>query len=133
MKEIDRQYEMNNNADLDNGIYHKLAALNKEEPKSTSLEQEDERFAKLESLINQEDLRDLQNAPSRQPCSAVLPSLSLDQEDTLQLDPKLIDKITQKYGFSREYIVRCLNNNELNYATTAYYLLALGDKVMGLK
>jgi hypothetical protein len=133
VKEIDRQYEMNNNADLDNGIYHKLAAFNKEEPKSPSLGQEDERFAKLESLINQEDLRDLQNAPSRQPCSAALPSLSLDQEDTLQLDPKLIDKVTQKYGFSREYIVRCLNNNELNYATTAYYLLALGDKVMGLK
>ena len=24
MKEIDRQYEANNNADLDNGVYHKF-------------------------------------------------------------------------------------------------------------
>jgi serine/threonine protein kinase len=51
VKEVDRQYELNNNADLDNGIYHKLAAANKDVQKSPSPEQ-DERFAKLESLIN---------------------------------------------------------------------------------
>ena len=36
VKEIDRQYELNNNADLDNGIYHKLAAVNKKKNKTPS-------------------------------------------------------------------------------------------------
>jgi hypothetical protein len=56
VKEVDRQYELNNNADLDNGIYHKLAAkeenLQDSPAKENKQEQDDEHFAKLESLLN---------------------------------------------------------------------------------
>lgn len=41
VRDIDRQYEINNNADLDNGVYHKLDEENKEElEKQESSEEE---------------------------------------------------------------------------------------------
>ena len=46
----------------------------------------------------------------------------LQSAQTLVLDERIIGLIEQ-FGFPREYIVKSLNHNELNYATTSYYLL----------
>ena len=48
---MDRQYEMNNNADLDNGVYHKVDEEEEEEKKDNSLENS---FQK-ESMHSQEE------------------------------------------------------------------------------
>ena len=46
----------------------------------------------------------------------------LQSAQTLVLEEGLIGQIEQ-FGYPREYIVKSLNHNELNYATTSYYLL----------
>ena len=28
----------------------------------------------------------------------------------------------ENFGYTREYLLKCINNRELNYATAAYYL-----------
>jgi len=38
------------------------------------------------------------------------------------LEDRLINEI-ERHGFPRSYIVNSLNNDELNYVTTCYYLL----------
>ena len=39
------------------------------------------------------------------------------------IDDKITTQIEQ-YGFPKEFIIKSLNNGELNYATTSYYMLA---------
>ncbi len=39
------------------------------------------------------------------------------------IDERVIPMI-EMMGYPKDYIMKCLNNNELNYATTGYYLLA---------
>lgn len=68
VKDIDRQYERNNNADLDNGVYHKPDEVNEQSPPSTfgkrkkdlvvHIPQGDKKqtdLEKLESLIQLEE------------------------------------------------------------------------------
>ena len=50
MKEIDRQYERNNNADLDNGVYHQPEETKKKETGGPQTDLE-----KLESLIQMQE------------------------------------------------------------------------------
>jgi hypothetical protein len=50
--------------------------------------------------------------------------LQLGSAQTLVIDERLVNDI-EKCGFPKSYIVNCLNNDELNYVTTMYYLLAI--------
>ena len=43
---------------------------------------------------------------------------------TLVLNEQLINEV-EKCGFPKQYIVNSLNNDELNYATTFYFLLGV--------
>lgn len=47
------------------------------------------------------------------------------------MDEVVVQQV-EAMGYPKEYIVRCLNNNELNYATTGYYLGA-SEHAMSLK
>ena len=51
----------------------------------------------------------------------------LQTAQTLIIDERYVDKIVE-YGYPRENILRYLNNNDLNSATTAYYLLSHPDQ-----
>ena len=47
---------------------------------------------------------------------------TLTNSSTLKLD-EFVLKIIENLGYKKEYIEKCLINNEFNYATTTYYLL----------
>ena len=51
----------------------------------------------------------------------------LQTAGTLIIDERYLDKVVE-YGYPRDTTVRYLNNNELNSATTAYYLLTNSDQ-----
>lgn len=48
--------------------------------------------------------------------------MALGSAQTLILDDKVISEI-ERQGFPKTYIVNSLNNDELNYVTTYYYLM----------
>lgn len=50
VRDIDRQYEINNNADLDNGVYHKV---DEEEKKEDQQEQDKEESSNEEMQIEE--------------------------------------------------------------------------------
>lgn len=55
IRDIDKQYEINNNAELDNGVYHKFAEdENKEEEKKKDLDSSDD---SLRTSFNRETIR----------------------------------------------------------------------------
>ena len=39
----------------------------------------------------------------------------------------IIQEIEEKVGFDKNYLIQCLKNDEVNYATATYYLM-LKDK-----
>ena len=53
-------------------------------------------------------------------------SKMLGTANTLIIDEKFVEKVMD-LGYPREAIVRYLNNNDLNSATTSYYLLSHPD------
>ena len=65
-------------------------------------------------------------APGVQVSSFGQTSKLLQTANTLIIDERFLEKVVE-YGYPREASVRYLNNNELNSATTAYYLLVNPD------
>lgn len=43
-------------------------------------------------------------------------------KDTITLEANIIDKLVE-IGFEKDYVVKCLQNNRHNNATTTYYLI----------
>lgn len=142
VKDIDRQYERNNNADLDNGVYHKLednadspstfgkrkkdlvvVLPNTDNKKQTDLE-------KLESLIQLEEENNQDNKKEITITTPIKQEM-LQSADTVVIDSDTVGEIARKFYFPREYLIRCLNNNELNYATTTYWLM-VNPHIIGL-
>ena len=49
-------------------------------------------------------------------------NITLTYSSTMMLDEKII-KNMEYYGYKKEYIQKCIINNELNYCHATYYLL----------
>jgi len=49
-------------------------------------------------------------------------SNSIVSVNTLIIDENIV-KLVEELGYKREYIMKSLNSNELNYSTASYYLL----------
>ena len=165
VREADRQYEQNNNCELDNGVYNKFyEESEKEEEKGGGKEEkksEDslENSFKASTIRSEDDVEeDLHAANVPQKKKSPKPQTELEKLEVL-IEKKKVEegggndsgpaKETNRekgasalaapialvieegivgavvtYGYPRSYVVRCLNNDEANYCTTAYYLLA---------
>ena len=57
----------------------------------------------------------------------VLKQLYMQQqrEEAIEINEGIIQQVVQ-FGYPESYLIRCLNQHELNYATTCYLLLSCG-------
>ena len=114
-RDIDRQYEKNNNGDTDNGVYNKFVCESTErDPNELPSSSEDE------ELFN--------DSIRTRPKSTV--NLLFNEKRTLiigKCNKIIVDEDTliktESFGYPRQYIVKCLKDNKLNHATATYYLL----------
>ena len=108
VKEFNMNYELNNNEEIDNGMLvnskDELVVNNKEKDQL-------ENYIKNTSYINQESNKNKKshrpNSPYKQP----------------PLNPYFL-KMVANLGYSEEYVIKSLEKNELNHATTIYYLFS---------
>ena len=108
VKEHYRLYELNNNKEIDNGImiYSQLnsnSLYNSIQSKDNSL------IHNINNDMNKDDnLKD-----------------KLKNKNKTKDDDKIdnILKQLEYFGYNKEYILKCLKHNELNYATASYYLM----------
>ncbi len=108
VRELDRQYEKNNNGDFDNGVYHKYAynqGKNKDENNDL----------KEETITAQDVDRTVLKVPKQDP--------NLNNY-YLKKDEDIINRVGD-YGFPKIYIEKSLKDNLNNHATTCYYLLCM--------
>ena len=99
--DYDKQYEINNNFEVDNGVYNKLVC------ESVSSDQ---------SIVGMEEYGNK------------LTPRSLLKYDVQASSYKIRDdivSIVESFGFKREFILKSLEENVRNQATASYYILLL--------
>lgn len=124
-RDQDRQYEINNNGELDNGVYHKFVYSSRDNEK------------KYESSALGSSVNDLRPHSSRnmgrsdQRFFAAddpnLVSLTADDEHHSKDEMESVDearvKTLVRLGFPQEYVSHVLQRNEASYALAGYFLL----------
>jgi len=95
------KYELSNNQEFDNGIIKTIY---------NSVEKED--YNKNNNNNNSDEITQSLN-------------LSLDSKETFTfgLCDDVIKDIEELIGYNKNYLVQCLRKNEINYATSTYYLM----------
>eukprot|EP00826_Nyctotherus_ovalis_P037573 TRINITY_DN3435_c0_g3_i1.p1 TRINITY_DN3435_c0_g3~~TRINITY_DN3435_c0_g3_i1.p1 ORF type:complete len:828 (+),score=213.76 TRINITY_DN3435_c0_g3_i1:497-2980(+) len=108
-RDIDRQYERNNNGDIDNGVYNKFVCESTERSPS-------EVFSSSESGLSDVYTELARVKPKPNIC------LRFNEKKTVVIDESTL-RTMEAFGYPQQYVAKCLNSNEFNHATATYYLL----------
>ena len=104
VKEINYNYELNNNCEIDNGII-----ISQNETKTKI-------FSPL--IIENSNKNSAKNVFNNN--NKIVASENEEIKEEINLNAI---KEMEKFGFNKEFVKNCIKNNENNYATTGYYLL----------
>lgn len=134
VKEQDNQYEKNNNGELDNGVYNKF--VNNTIRNDDDGEKANEEIVQEKTYRNSDDDRD---TDYKAQFGRVLGSQKQDRNhpeavNSLMIDSCLsnynfvineetVNKMVNDFGYPRDYVMKCLDENKPNYCTTTYYLM----------
>ena len=118
---LNRQYELNNNGEIDHGILINRSSSSKEK----NIEKEIVNNNKLS--VENNNIKNNKSAPdnkkfvkyskpdSQRNISSLTNSSTIDEN---------VIKTMEGMGYKREYIQKTLSNNDFNYATTTFFLLS---------
>ena len=113
-RDLNRNYELNNNQEIDNGIiilsYDSDEKVKKDKSpydRSYNSKIQSKQFSPAREMENNNKNNDNKNE---------------ENENNNDLNEKILEKI-KNLGYSKEYITKCINNKEFNYATATYKLL----------
>lgn len=148
-RDQDRQYEINNNCELDNGVYHKFVyssgdgdnvPISDDEAsrndtshgeseergyggvrKRIQSAKQDRRLKEVTPLLEESAQRVLAGEDSE--LEDYGPEFaSFASQNTFIIEEERLNKMVS-LGYDRDYIIRCLTTNQNNYCTSGYYLL----------
>ncbi len=133
VKEANHQYELNNNCEIDNGVFKKELSskdLNKDKDIKSGLVSPGGELIGS-NMVSPPDFNRFSsiNTPRSESVTQRNPkpnNLSLTTS-TLVIDDQAV-KLTEDLGYSREFIMKSLNYNELNHATCCYYIFNLAKQ-----
>ena len=105
------QYELSNNKDFDNGFIktQKEEEFKNENEKIERIDEEKILSARLSGL----------NSPKVRSANE-----SFEESEKIQIKKDLLKLIEKNIGYDRKYIINCLKNNKINYATATYFLMS---------
>ena len=125
-KVLNRQYELNNNGEIDHGVLINQNSEKKEKEENIN------EINDLDDDINEENNKkltpDLNNNNSLKQNSKRNES-NLTNSSTLIIDEGIL-KTMEMLGYKKDYIQKTLSANELNYASATYYLLSNQNDVI---
>jgi serine/threonine protein kinase len=104
------KYELSNNNDFDNGVIK----TQREEDIKNQNEKIEKKYE--EKLLN-DKLSGL-NTPRVRSAND-----SFEESEKIIINSDIIKKIEKEVGFDRKYIINCIKENKINYATATYYLM----------
>lgn len=127
VKEANHQYELNNNCEIDNGLLIKKHSSKdlKKDLKSGKETPSNEMFSNLYSphihSAKQSGINTPRNDSLTQRNTKIC---SLASTNTLIIDEETILNV-EALGYKRDYLIKCLNINDLNHAVSCFYILSL--------
>jgi len=101
------KYELSNNNEFDNGIIKTQNSV----------------------MVNlSEDIKNKSNIYNNELLNEMTDSINLSFDDkkcfsTITISDDILKEIEEKVGYDKKYLIQCLKNNEINYATATYYLM----------
>ena len=106
------QYELLNNEDFDNG----MMITQKEE----DINQKNEKIEKL--LVNDNSNKIEKKRGSN--TSRENHDFFDDIDNNIKINKKILVEIEKNLGYDKNYVIDCIKNNKVNYATGTYYLMS---------
>ena len=111
VKEHYRLYELNNNNEIDNGIMI-YSHLNSSSIHKSFNSMDNDLIKKNNKKSDKDLYRDLD----------ILSSQKIIKQKEKKIN-NILNQI-EKLGYKRQYILKCIKNNEINYATASYFLMS---------
>ena len=115
---------LNNNADLDNGVYNENEEeLKKQEEADKAIkvsEQTDDLTGMNEVIVSEATKEDLTEEINFEMVDAEPESLNTSQ---VIIDEDKVHLMEKNFEYSRDYIIKQIESDALNHCTSTYYLL----------
>ena len=132
---LNRQYELNNNGEIDHGVLINQSNLTS---RSTN---NNENLMRMNAIIKRENFENPQNSEDEKSKNIIkkdndiylnkdMPNRNLGNivaylpttSSTIVIDENVL-KIMENFGYKKEYVQKCITNNDVNYCSSTYYLL----------
>ena len=114
VREMNKNYELNNNCEIDNGMIISPNGNTFNSINNKSIE-----IDKKKSVKNTKNITSMRASGLSSP----LPETTHSHKNTdFNIDDKLVEQVVS-LGYSSNFVIRSLLTNDLNYATSCYYLL----------
>jgi len=130
-KEYNMNYELNNNEEIDNGMLinskNELISMEEEKDnnnnnnagKDNSNNDKEKNIYLIKNNYNNGNKKNIQNKKKHRPSSPYRPPPI----------NKVFVKMVSELGYNEDYVIKCLEKNELNHATAIYYLFSNYENV----
>jgi len=120
VKEFNVNYELNNNEEIDNGML-----INSKNSECFNEDKNNNNNNNSKLNIKNNDITD---SEIKNNCFIKIRNVKdkngLNNVNTTLIVNELFVDMVVNLGYNKEYVLKCLENNELNQATTAYYLFS---------
>ena len=152
---LNRQYELNNNGEIDHGILINRSNMSSRSNNINANAKKDNEQKSSNSKENKIEAQPAQNTEVEKTkkilsCSNSKKSININKEKELNvpnrnkgnnmnsmltysstaiLDENIL-KYMENFGYKKEYIQKCITNNEVNYCTATYYLLSNSSEIV---
>ena len=122
VKEFNINYELNNNEEIDNGMLINSQSDINEELNNSKINDNPKSIYLNNNSINGNSTR----TNSRKKNKNI--SESSSNFNNFSINDNFV-KMVSNLGFKKDYVVKCLEKNELNQATAAYYLFSIYENI----
>lgn len=130
-RELDKEYEKNNNGELDNGVYNKFVnnSIRNDDDGEKANEELISHPSTFEEKPNEDYIKQLNQVFGAALTKGDRNKGNLGNIETMvsnynfQINQEIIKIMADRLGYPKAYTTNCLDSNETNYCTTTYYLL----------
>ena len=121
VKEYNREYEFNYNKEMDDG---RIIS-----PQQKSINSEEENNSNNKDKDNNSNNKDVESQIKKVENGNNTYSISISSgsnSNSMKIQESILHEV-EELGYDKKYTMKCLLDNELNYATASYYLLLYSE------
>ena len=152
---LNRQYELNNNGEIDHGVLINRSNItsrsnNNNTNNENSQKKQNSKKEENDGDVQQEKNTDDEKSKKLLSCNNSKKFININKEKDINVSNRnngnnlnslltysstaIIDdnilKTMENFGYKKEYVQKCITNNEINYCSATYYLLSSSTEII---